>query len=119
LPAARPRRPCAAQAGTESAGITINLNLLSQGNCRFTSLPPALMDFGVLDLASTVPISLSVPAIMECKGAAPVATYAVTLGVGLHHDGSTRTVTATIPVASLQQAPAGLYSDTITITVQP
>jgi spore coat protein U-like protein len=142
----------AAQAGTASAGIAINLNVLSQSNCRFTSLPSTLMNFGVLDIASNAPISVSLPATMECKGSAPLATYAVTVGNGLYHDGSTRrlrhtaaptnfltysatvapaagtvatntpvnlTLTATIPVPSFQQAAVVLYSDTITITVQP
>ena len=79
-----------AQAGTASAGITINLAVLSKSNCRFATLPPTLMDFGVVNMASTSDISMSVPAVMDCKGSAAVATYAVSVSNGLYHNGATR-----------------------------
>jgi spore coat protein U-like protein len=141
-----------AQAAGAGGRIAIQLTVLSQNVCRFTTPPPTTMDFGVLNLASPTPISMTVPAQITCAGRAATAVYGLTVGNGLYHNGSTRrmrhataltsflpydasvspstgsaprnapvnlAITATIPVLAFQQAIEGLYSDTITVTVQP
>ena len=81
---------CTAHAGTASGTILINATVLSSSNCRFTTVPPAAINFGVIDQTRTSAISLTVPAQFACRGPAATATYAVTVNNGNHSNGSTR-----------------------------
>lgn len=80
----------AAHAENVNSIVQLQLTVLSQSNCKFTTLPPTQLSFGLVDPSSTTAATAQISAVFECKGSAPTAVYAITADNGLYYSGSRR-----------------------------
>lgn len=73
--------------------ISVSATVLSKNKCKFGNLPgntsPALA-FGNLDPTNPVPVSVSTTITFSCGGSAPLATFSVSSGNGLHFSSGKR-----------------------------
>lgn len=135
-----------------SSSLAVSAVLLSKSNCKFAA-GAMVLDFGTLNPSSTSNATATATKGFSCEGAAPIATFTISAGNGLHSTGpgarrlqhatlatefmayaltlsptsatvlkgsaQTLTVTGTIVPADFQNSPAGVYSDTVIITLTP
>lgn len=75
----------AAQAAGSSA-MTVSAVVLSKSNCKFSG-GAMILDFGTLNPASSANATASASIGFSCNGSAPMATFAISAGNGLHSSG--------------------------------
>lgn len=79
--------PAQAQASTV---VGISVTVLTNSNCKFTTLPGTTLAFGALNMSGAGPATAQLTAAFKCGGSAPTAVYSVTPSNGLHFGGGTR-----------------------------
>lgn len=72
-------------AGT--ASVPVNATVLSKNNCKFQGTTSVALAFGNIDPSSATAATASAGLVIRCAGSAAIATYALTLGNGLHGTG--------------------------------
>lgn len=135
-------------AAAASTTHQLNVSATVQGSCRFNSSGPTALSFGGIDPASTANAVANANVLFRCTSGttSSVTKAGVNDSAGTHRvtDGSnfipytatlagdvqvgtgygagqdkTLTVTGTITPTDFQNAPAGTYTDTLTLTIAP
>lgn len=82
--------------------VNVSAALLSKSNCRFNTAVSAI-NFGSLDPANPVDVTVSTSVTFVCRGSAPAATFSINDDDGLYEGGpdGNQMLHATLPVTYL------------------
>lgn len=73
-----------------NGAVSVSATVLSKSNCRFKNPTTATLAFGNLDPTNPIPVPASTTLEFICAGSAPLATYLISSGNGLHFSGKRR-----------------------------
>lgn len=121
----------AGAAVADTGSLAVSAVVPSRNNCKF-STGTLILDFGLINPASTANATATALSTFRCNGSAPLATFGLTVGDGLHSSGPgarrmrhATTLTEYLPYALSVTPTSGSVAKgvdqnvTITGTIQP